>query len=69
MSWLSKSDLEEWLQDPLAQRLREVLERKRQEGLSRLRQMARLADLPKVVEAEARVSTLDEVLTYFKESE
>jgi hypothetical protein len=31
--------------------------------------MARLADLPKVVEAEARVSTLDEVLTYFKESE
>jgi len=31
--------------------------------------MARLADLPKIVEAEARVATLEDVLTYFKESE
>lgn len=67
MQWLTEEEQEEWLQDPLVEKLRVRLEGKRQEATLRLRTVARTGTLEEVRRAEQRVADFDEFLGDFEE--
>ena len=70
MSWLSKSDWEEWLQDPLVMRLRDKVAADRAQALKRLRTAARTAlDLATVRAAQERVTCMDEFMAYLSDEQ
>lgn len=64
MPWLEKEDWEEWLQDPLVERLRERLLVLRRQALKSLRNRARDGTLDEVRRAEQRVKDLEEFASY-----
>lgn len=69
MQWLAGTELEEFLADPLVERLRECLEEDHRQALKRLRVVSRAGSLDEIRGAEAKVSTLEAVLLYITEAE
>lgn len=69
MPWLPKELHEEFLQDQLVAAYRKRLEEMKAEAERRLRLQARTGGLDDVRKAEARIATIEEILTDFTEEE
>ena len=67
MPWLDTQDWEEWVQDPLVERLRDRLLGLRRAALKSLRARARSGLIEEVRRGEQRVTDLEEFLAYFME--
>ena len=66
MSWQNKSDLAEWLQEPVTMDLKRRLEESRQTALRRLLALAKDRPLDEIRAAAQRVLDTDEFLRYFE---
>ena len=67
MAWLPEEEFQEWVEDPLVEKMRVRLEGKRLEAQLRLRTQARTGTLEEIRRAEQRVTDFDEVLADFTE--
>ena len=64
MPWLDDTDWEEWVADPLVERLRDRVLGLRRQALKSLRTRGRSGQLDEVRRAEQRVTDMEEFLGY-----